>query len=477
MDLLPTGVFFVKGAGISKDRLCSFELALRDAGIQRCNLVNVSSIFPPKGKVISKEEGLKLLKPGQITYCVMERNETNEPNRLISAAIGLAIPKGEEHYGYLSEYHAFGEKAEKTGDYAEDLAATMLATTLGIKFDINQAWKEREQIYKASGHIFKSMHICQSAEGNKDGLWTSIVAVAVFVFEENGEKSLNFGGSFETGGSLINNFAYKDSKIVILPVPYDKTSTWLKGADKGPNAIMEASANLEMYDIETDSEVYKKGIFTENPVKEDSSPKDMIDAVSKKVTEHIKKGKFVVTVGGEHSVSIGAVKSHVDNYPKVCVLQLDAHTDLRDEYRNSKLNHACVMARIKEMCPIVQVGIRNMALSEKKKIDKSTVFFAEDIYSKKDWVKKVVNKLDGNVYITIDLDVFDHSIMPSTGTPEPGGLSWYDAIGLLKQVIKEKNVIGFDVVELCPNEHNKAPDFLAAKLIYKLLSYKFSDHK
>ncbi len=181
MNQVPTKVFFTKGVGVHKDRLASFELALRDAGIEICNLVYVSSILPPYCKIIPKDEGIKLLKPGQITFCVMARNETNEPNRLISAAIGAAVPKdNNKNYGYLSEHHAFGEKAEIAGEYAEDLAATMLATTLGIEFDPTKAWEEREQIYKASGHIFKTCHVCQSAEGNKDGLWTTTIAVAVF---------------------------------------------------------------------------------------------------------------------------------------------------------------------------------------------------------------------------------------------------------------------------------------------------------
>jgi len=189
MNLVPSKIFFVKGVGVSKDKLGSFELALRDADIQRCNLVNVSSIFPPKCRMISKEEGLKMLKAGQITFCVMARNDTNEPNRLISAAVGLAVPRDEENYGYLSEHHAYGEKAEIAGEYAEDLAATMLATTLGVEFNPNTAWEEREQIFKASGHIFKTTHICQSAEGNKDGLWTSVVACAVMITNDNGEKN------------------------------------------------------------------------------------------------------------------------------------------------------------------------------------------------------------------------------------------------------------------------------------------------
>lgn len=176
--MVPTKVFLTRGVGVHKDKLASFELALRGAGIEKCNIVCVSSIFPPNAKIISKEEGLKHLNSGEITYCVMARNESNEPNRLISASIGLAIPKDNNQYGYLSEHHAFGEKGEKAGEYAEDLAATMLATTLGIEFNPDTAWEEREQVYKSSGHIFKTTNITQSAEGNKEGKWTTVIAVA-----------------------------------------------------------------------------------------------------------------------------------------------------------------------------------------------------------------------------------------------------------------------------------------------------------
>lgn len=181
--MIPKKIFLTKGVGINKDRLASFESALRNAGIEKFNLVCVSSILPPNCKIISKEEGLKYLNPGQIVFTVLARNETNEPNRLVSSAIGIAVPKEENRYGYLSEHHAFGEKAEISGEYAEDLAATMLATTLGVEFDSAKAWEEREQIYKASGDIFKTTNICQSAEGNKEGLWTTVVAAAVFVLE------------------------------------------------------------------------------------------------------------------------------------------------------------------------------------------------------------------------------------------------------------------------------------------------------
>ncbi len=279
----------------------------------------------------------------------------------------------------------------------------------------------------------------------------------------------------------VINFGYlpeeyadpENAKIIIIPVAYDGTSTWIKGADKGPTAIIEASANMELYDIETDSEVYRKGIYTEDAITREITTTEMINAVNGTVQYYLEKNKFTVVIGGEHSVSIGSIKAHAEHYANLTVLQLDAHADLREEYNGSIYNHACVTARIKESCPVVQVGIRSMDSTEKEPMDKNRTFFAKDIYNNTDWIKKVVSILSDNVYITIDLDVFDPSIMPSTGTPEPGGLLWYDVLELLKAVSNKNNVVGFDVVELCPDDRNKAPDFMAAKLIYKLLSYKF----
>lgn len=281
-----------------------------------------------------------------------------------------------------------------------------------------------------------------------------------------GQKA-NFGDLPEEYSTL------KNARVVVIPVPYDRTSTWIKGADKGPATIIEASAHMELYDIETDSEIYKKGIFTAEPVAGQQSAEDMVEMVAEQVQQHLQNDKFVVVLGGEHSVSIGSVSAHVANNTDITVLQLDAHSDLRDEYEGSKYNHACVMARIVELCPIVQVGIRSMDLSEKKTLDTNRVIFASEISTNKTWIEKVLSKLSQNVYVTIDLDVFDPSIMSSTGTPEPGGLLWHDVLGLLRTVFESRNVVGFDVVELCPDQRNKAPDFLAAKLIYKLLSYKF----
>jgi arginine decarboxylase len=179
--MIPRYVFLTKGVGTHKDSLQSFELALRDAGIQAYNIVNVSSILPPGCKIISKEEGTKMLKPGEITFAVMSKNSVKEPQRLLAASVGMAIPSKKDSYGYLSEHHSFGETAQKAGTYAEDLAATMLATTMGILFDTEQAWDEKKQIFQTSGLIIKTSNVTQSAKGEKTGQWTTVLAAAVFV--------------------------------------------------------------------------------------------------------------------------------------------------------------------------------------------------------------------------------------------------------------------------------------------------------
>jgi agmatinase len=279
----------------------------------------------------------------------------------------------------------------------------------------------------------------------------------------------------------INNFGnlppqysnYKNSKIAIVPVPYDGTSTWIKGANRGPEAIISASVVLDYYDIATNSEVYKQGIFTDAPVREKSGAGSLVEEVRKRISRHIGNEKFAVVLGGEHTVSLGSVKAHAEKYKNLSVLQLDAHADMWDKYEGSKYNHACIMARVKDICPLVQAGIRSIDTDEKKNINEKRIFYAEKIRNQKNWQRKALKKLTGEVYITIDLDVFDPSILPSTGTPEPGGLGWYEVLEFLKKVIDRKEVVGFDVVELCPNRYAKSSDYLAAKLIYKLLSYKF----
>jgi agmatinase len=231
---------------------------------------------------------------------------------------------------------------------------------------------------------------------------------------------------------------------------------------------------MELYDIETDSEVYLKGIYTAEPVTEKRNPGKMVEAVSEVVKDYLELGKFPVVIGGEHSVSIGSIQAFAQKYHDLSVLQIDAHSDLRDIYEGSEFNHACVMARAREVAEIVQVGIRATDSGELALLDPERVFFAHMIYEDDGWMDRAVSLLSDNVYLTIDLDAFDPSIMPSTGTPEPGGLGWYQCLKFLSKVIAGRNVVGFDVVELCPKGGNRAPDFLAAKLIYRILSMQFS---
>jgi agmatinase len=266
------------------------------------------------------------------------------------------------------------------------------------------------------------------------------------------------------------------AQVAIVPVPYDGTSTWLKGADRGPEAILEASAHLELYDIETGTEPYRRGILTDAPVAENSSPEAMARAVEKRVAGHLQAGRFPVVLGGEHSVSIGAMRAAAARYGSITFLQLDAHADLRPEYEGSGHNHACVMARARELGPIVQVGIRSIDVSEKAGLDPRRVFYAERLQGRRGWARQVVHQLSRRVYLTVDLDVLDPSFLPSTGTPEPGGLGWYQVLELIRLVCRRRELVGFDVVELAPSD-NRAPDFLAAKLVYKLLAYRFQGEK
>jgi agmatinase len=265
-----------------------------------------------------------------------------------------------------------------------------------------------------------------------------------------------------------------DAKVVLIPVPYDGTSTWQKGADKGPEAFLEASENMELYDIETRSEVYRKGIYLAPPVggsRGFETPEKMVETVYKTTKNYIKQEKFVTLFGGEHSISIGSIKAFQESFPDLTVVQLDAHADLRPEYEGSNCNHACALHEASKNTNLLQIGIRSMDISEVDHMDENQVYFGHDLYD--DWQEDAIDQMTPNVFITIDLDAFDPSILPSTGTPEPGGLFWYETLDFLKMMFKKKNVVGFDIVELCPNKNEKSSDFLAAKLYYKMLSYKF----
>ena len=273
---------------------------------------------------------------------------------------------------------------------------------------------------------------------------------------------------------IADEFAQLETaKVVLIPVPYDGTSTWGKGADKGPEAFLEASENMELYDIETDSEVYKQGIHLTDVVTENGSPETMVNAVHKLAKEYIKRNKFVTLFGGEHSISIGGIRAFNECFDNLTVLHIDAHADLRESYEGTKYNHACAVNEASQTTNLIQVGIRSMDAIERTFMDDEKTFFAHDMANDEYWIDKVIDLMTENVFITFDLDALDPSILPSTGTPEPGGLFWYETLEFLKQVFEEKNVVGFDIVELCPNSQDKSSDFLAAKLYYKMLSYKF----
>ena len=265
------------------------------------------------------------------------------------------------------------------------------------------------------------------------------------------------------------------AKIVLIPVPYDGTSTWQKGADKGPKAFLEASENMELYDIETDSEVYKNGIYLTESITVNATPEAMADAVHQETKSYIKKNKFVTIFGGEHSISIGTIRAFNEMFPNLTVLHIDAHADLRKSYEGSSCNHACAVYEASQNSNLIQVGIRSMDIKEKSVMDLDKTYFAHDMAIDDSWMDSAIVQMTDNVFITFDLDAFDPSILPSTGTPEPGGLLWYETLDFLKQVFADKNVVGFDIVELCPNDVDKASDFLAAKLYYKMLSYKFKN--
>lgn len=275
-------------------------------------------------------------------------------------------------------------------------------------------------------------------------------------------------------GDMPEEFSlYETSKIVILPIPYDGTSTWIKGADKGPQAIIDASDSIELYDIETGKEVYKFGIHTAPPIDAFETPEIMVEAAYQRAKKYLNDDKYLVTIGGEHSVSCGVIKAFSEKFEKLTILQIDAHADLRDDYHGSIYNHACVMRRAQDFGKVVQVGIRSMCIEEKPNMIRENMFFSHEIRNNPNWMIDVVAQLGENVYLSIDLDGFDPSVIPSTGTPEPGGLTWWQVTYLIKLVNQRCQVVGFDVVELCPNPADKSSDLAASKLVYQILSQRF----
>ncbi len=280
-------------------------------------------------------------------------------------------------------------------------------------------------------------------------------------------------------GALPHELAeYDSSKVVILPVPYDSTTTYQAGTRNGPRALIEASRCLEFYDEETGKNFSDIGVCTLDEMEVVDDAGKMVNRVYEAVKVLLGDGKKTIVIGGEHSISSGSVKAHKEIYPDLTVLHVDAHADMRDELAENKYNHGCVARRISEMCPLVSVGVRSIAEEEMEHIrsncSRIKIFFAKDIHNSNSWMDEVVKSLGKNVYITIDLDAFDISVMPSVGTPQPGGLGWYQVLEFMRKIAAAKNVVGFDVTELMPIPGNHAPDVLAAKLVYKLIGYFFS---
>ena len=281
---------------------------------------------------------------------------------------------------------------------------------------------------------------------------------------------------------LPDEFAdLETARAAILPVPYDRTSTWKKGADRAPEAILEASHHIELYDVVTGIEPCKWGIATLDPDRLRRTTRGAGGSGRRVASAGSSKSdKLPVILGGDHSISIGAIRAAARLVPELTVLQLDAHTDTREEYGGSEFNHACTMNWARKWCPIVQVGIRAVDGPEMPLLDLERVFFAHQICAPNasaDWIDRAVELLGDKVYVTIDVDCFDPSAVPATGTPEPGGLDWYQVDALLEQVAKQREVVGFDVVELLPTPGQWASDFLAAKLVYRFLGRIFSNYQ
>lgn len=292
---------------------------------------------------------------------------------------------------------------------------------------------------------------------------------------ESANLPMIFGGINE---EKYSNF--QSARIVVFPIAYEGTVSYGTGTSAGAMAIIDASRNMELYEEETDSEVYKIGIHTIEEFQPLATPETMMNAVYQKSKGLVSSGKFLCMLGGEHSVSAPVIRAHVEKYHNLSVLQIDAHADLRDSYDGTPHSHASVMARVvKDMrIPSVQVGIRSISAEEARSLEEdlpTKIFWAKDIVGRTDWIDNAVNSLTDNVYLTIDIDGLDPSLVPTTGTPEPGGLGWYETLKLIKTLAKKKRIVGMDLVEFSKTDNSTAPAFLCAKLIYKALAYIFED--
>jgi len=282
---------------------------------------------------------------------------------------------------------------------------------------------------------------------------------------------------YNFGGLEAETADFDGAKVLIWPVPFEKTVSYGGGTKDGPHAIIDASRNMELFDEEIGGETAQIGIHTLEAIDADREVNEMMQVLYDETHRLLKLKKFICMLGGEHSISSPVIKAHKEIYPKLSVLQIDAHADLRDEYDGTPYSHASIMRRVVEFAPAVQVGIRSLSADEARAIPSlpTKVFFAKDIVGRTDWIDDAVDGLTEDVYLTIDVDGFDPSLIPTTGTPEPGGLGWYEVIRLIKKAAEKRRIVGMDVTELSTSPGNIAPSFLTAKLIYKTLGYIFAD--
>ncbi|MEP6922965.1 MAG: agmatinase [Pyrinomonadaceae bacterium] len=290
---------------------------------------------------------------------------------------------------------------------------------------------------------------------------------------ESASLPINFGGIAEPEFS-----SFESSQVLILPVAYEGTVSYGVGTEQGAAAIIEASRNMELYDEETDAEVYKIGIHTLAEITPENTPRAMMDKIYQCTKEVLAEDKFLVSLGGEHSISAPIIRAHAEKYHNISILQIDAHADLRDEYDGTPYSHASIMARtVKDLkIPAVQIGIRSLSADEARSLDDlphTHIYWAKDVVGRSDWIDEAISHLTDNVYLTIDIDGLDPSLVPTTGTPEPGGLGWYETLTLIRKLAEKKRVVGMDLVEFSKTANSDAPAFLCAKLVYKSLAYIF----
>lgn len=452
---VPQDFFITSGKGESDLAIHagSYHHALDSAGIANHNLMFYTSLMPVGAKEI-RHPGKEKLPHGSVLESIIAVSHAKHGER---ATAGIL-------YGYLRNRQTGEEIGGLVCQYNGNLSEEEAKRELELMFS---------ELYQASYadkyDYFDRNMIIQSTVAEKKYA-TALVAICFTTFLIEEKASSDCDRPF-----LGEQKPFDEASNIIIPVPFDATSSWLKGTELGPRAILHASLAVEDFDIETGLVVSKKGFHTTAAVTK-GEPDKMVEQVQKHVTRALRHGKIPCVIGGNHTVSLGAARAVIGEHPDVSILHIDAHTDYRDEYQNSKYSHACVMKRIQEQCDnIVSVGIRSTSEEEQPFLNPAKIFYAADLMKNQEeqdeWIDEIMMQLDPDVYISIDLDAFDPSEIPAVSTPEPGGLSWSFITKLLKTVAKNHHIVGFDVVELCPNRYLRASDFAAAKLVYNTFAY------